>query len=162
MTDILTQIAEASPEQVAEIKAIMGMAEQEQASVEPKAEKVKCKVCGFHKKARRVSGGVCKSCRTALDSGDEAYAEDAAVEVIGRMGKRGRNSVSVVIDGKRWKVTRLGSKHSERVAARYASKGKGYARKPKAHVSDIVSPKGLPTDSRIGGDRDQRTPDRLF
>ena len=61
------------------------------------------------------------------------------VEVIGRMGKRGRNSVSVVIDGKRYKVKRLSSRHSERVAAKYASKGKGYAKRAKRTGS---APKG--------------------
>ncbi len=72
------------------------------------------------------------------------------------MAKRGRNSVSVVIDGKRYKVKRLSSRHSERVAAMYASKPKGYAKKAKRTGSE---PKGLPTDSRIGADREQRTPD---
>lgn len=148
MTDILNDIANATPEQMAEILAIVGMDTdtEEQVQEQPKAEKVKCKVCGFHKKARRVQDGVCKVCAEAVKDGGES------VEVIGRMGKRGRNSVSVVIDGKRYKVKRLSSKHSERVAAKYASKGRGYARKPKAHVSDIQSPKGLPTNSRLAGD----------
>lgn len=137
------------------LRQMLGMDEPVQD--EPKAEqpvKVKCKVCGFHKKARRVHDGVCKSCRTALDSDDEAYSEAPEVEVIGRMGKRGRNSVSVMIDGRRWKVKRLSSKRSERVAAKYASKPKGYARKAKRTSAE---PKGLPTDSRIGADREQRT-----
>ena len=139
-------------ENAEEIKAILGRDTEEQVQEQPKAEKVKCKVCGFHKKARRVSAdGVCKVCAEAVKDGGES------VEVIGRMGKRGRNSVSVVIDGKRYKVKRLSPKHSERVAAKYASKPKGYARKPKAHVSDIDSPKGLPTSSRMpGDDRDAR------
>jgi hypothetical protein len=38
----------------------------------------------------------------------------------------------------------------------YASKGKGYAKRAKRTGSE---PKGLPTDSRIGADREQRTPD---
>ena len=136
----------ASPEKIAEVKALLGLDEQEQQE-QPKAGKVKCKVCGFAKKARRVgANGVCKVCSDAIEDGD------GSVEVVGRMGKRGRNSVSVMIDGRRWKVKRLSPKHSERVAAKYASKGRGYARKPKAHVTDIVSPKGLPTSSRIAGD----------
>lgn len=165
MTDILDDLAAASPEQIAEIAAILGLsvpdAEPEAVQVaetvrEPKAApsgKIRCKVCGFHKKPRKVlvDTGICGVCTQSLGDGAET------VEVVGRSGKRGRNTVSVVIDGKRYKVKRLSSKHSERVAARYASKGKGYARKPKAHVSDIVSPKGLPTDSRIGADREQRT-----
>ena len=119
-----------------------------------KPSKIRCKVCGFHKNPRKVlrDTGICGVCTEAVKDGDTD-----SVEVVGRMGKRGRNSVSVVIDGKRYKVKRLSPKHSERVAATYASKPKGYARKPKAHVSDIVSPKGLPTDSRIGADREQRT-----
>lgn len=111
--------------------------------------KAKCKVCGFHKRQRRVIDGVCKSCRAVLDSGDEAYAEGSAVEVVGRMGKRGRNSVSVVIDGKRWKVKRLSNAHSERVAAKYASKGKGYAKRQKREGHEPV---GLPTNSRLRDD----------
>lgn len=141
-TNLAEKIAALSPEQAA---SLLAMLEQEpvQEADEPKAEKVKCKVCGFAKKSRRVTDGVCKSCRTALDSDDES------VEVVGRMGKRGRNTVSVVIDGRRWKVKRLSSKHSERVAAKYASKGKGYARKA-PHKS--APPKGLPTSSRLPGD----------
>jgi hypothetical protein len=114
----------------------------------PSAAKIKCKVCGFHKKPRKslVETGVCKVCTSAISDGGEV------VEVVGRMGKRGRNTVSVMVNGRRCKVKRLSSKHSERIAAKYVSKSKGYARKPKAHVSDIVSPKGLPTSSRHAGD----------
>jgi hypothetical protein len=146
----------ASPEKIAEVKALLGLDEQEQQE-QPKAEKIKCKVCGFAKKPRKslVETGVCKVCTVAIEDGD------GEVEVVGRMGKRGRNSVSVMIDGRRWKVKRLSPKHSERVAGKYASKGRGYARKPKAHVTDIVSPKGLPTDSRIGADRDQRDHEQM-
>ena len=72
------------------------------------------------------------------------------------MGKKGRNSVSVVIDGKRYKVKRLSSRHSERVAARYASKPKGYAKRGKRTGSE---PTGIRSDSRIGGDREQRDAD---
>jgi DNA segregation ATPase FtsK/SpoIIIE-like protein len=78
--------------------------EQEEAVVEskPKAEKVKCKCCGFAKKARRVNAeGICKVCYVALatSGGDE-------VVVVGRQGRKGRNTVSVVIGGSRVKVQR--------------------------------------------------------
>ena len=160
MTDILNDLAEATPEQIAEIKALLSPSlgdDRTEPEAAPSA-KIRCKVCGFHKKPRKVlrETGICGVCTEAVKDGDEAYAENAEVQVIGRMGKRGRNTVSVVIDGKRWKVKRLSPKHSERVAARYASKGKGYAKKAKRTGSE---PKGLPTDSRIGADREQRTPD---
>jgi hypothetical protein len=69
---------------------------------QPKAEKVKCRCCGFAKKARRVNAeGICKTCYVALSTsgGDE-------VVVVGRQGKKGRNTVSVVIGGSRVKVQR--------------------------------------------------------
>lgn len=68
----------------------------------PKAEKVKCKCCGFAKKARRVNAeGICKVCYVALGSSD-----GETVMVVGRQGKRGRNTVSVMIGGSRMKVQR--------------------------------------------------------
>lgn len=72
------------------------------AEVKPKAEKVKCRCCGFAKKARRVNAeGICKVCYVALStSGGES------VTVVGRQGKRGRNTVSVMIGGERVKVQR--------------------------------------------------------
>lgn len=156
MTDsnLIADLAAASPEQIAEIMMIMGMADDVPTVEEPKAvpsEKIRCKVCGFHKKPRKVlrETGICGVCTEAVKDGSTD-----GVEVVGRMGKRGRNSVSVVIDGKRYKVKRLSSRHSERVAAMYASKGKGYAKRSKRTGSE---PKGLPTDSRIGADREQRT-----
>ena len=153
MTDILTDLDNATPEQIAEIAAILGM-DAAPTTEEPKAApsgKIRCKVCGFHKKPRKVlrETGICGVCTEAVKDGSTD-----GVEVIGRMGKRGRNSVSVVIDGKRYKVKRLSSRHSERVAAKYASKGKGYAKRAKRTGN---APKGLPTDSRIGADREQRT-----
>lgn len=155
MTDILKSLDDATPEQIAEIKALLSPSLDDDRT-EPKAApsaKIRCKVCGFHKKPRKVlrDTGICGVCTEAVKDGDAD-----SVEVVGRMGKRGRNSVSVVIDGKRYKVKRLSSRHSERVAARYASKPKGYAKKAKRTGSE---PKGLPTDSRIGADREQRTPD---
>jgi hypothetical protein len=79
--------------------------EQEEVVMEskPKAEKVKCKCCGFAKKARRVNAeGICKVCYVALATA----SPDDAVVVVGRQGKRGRNTVSVVIGGERVKVQR--------------------------------------------------------
>jgi hypothetical protein len=140
------EVTDAPKEQEEEVVMI-----DEQVPTAEPSSKIKCKCCGFFKKPRKVlrDTGICGVCTAALSE-----SKDGAVEVIGRMGKRGRNSVSVVIDGKRWKVKRLSSKHSERVAAMYASKPKGYARKAKRTGS---GPKGLPTDSRIGADREQRT-----
>lgn len=79
--------------------------EQEEVVMEskPKADKVKCKCCGFAKKARRVNAeGICKVCYVALATA----SPDDAVVVVGRQGKRGRNTVSVVIGGERVKVQR--------------------------------------------------------
>ena len=61
----------------------------------------------------------------------------------------------VIVDGevKVFRVKRLSDRHSTNVAAKFASRGKGYAKKPKAHVTDIVSPLGLRSDSRHGDDR---------
>lgn len=49
-------------------------------------------------------------------------------------------------------VKRLSDRHSERVAERFRNRGRGYAKQPKRHKSDIVSPLGLPTSSRMPGD----------
>ena len=77
--------------------------EQEEVKMEqPKAVKVKCRCCGFAKKARRVNAeGICKTCYVALSTsgGDE-------VVVVGRQGRKGRNTVSVVVGGSRVKVQR--------------------------------------------------------
>ena len=43
--------------------------------------------------------------------------------------------------------------HSEAVAKRFAATGRGYAKRGKRHVTDIVSPLGLRSDSRLGDDR---------
>jgi len=72
------------------------------ADAKPKAEKVKCKCCGFAKKARRVNAeGICKVCYVTL-----ATSGGESVTVVGRQGKRGRNTVSVMIGGERVKVQR--------------------------------------------------------
>lgn len=122
-----------------------------------KPSKIKCKCCGFYKKPRKVlrDTGICGVCDSILRDPDGSRTVDGdTVEVIGRQGKRGRNNVSVMIDGRRWKVKRLSSKHSERVAAMYAAKPKGYAKKSKRTSAEPV---GIRTDSRIGDDRVQRT-----
>ena len=78
------------------------VAPKEEEMSQPKAEKVKCRCCGFAKKARRVNAeGICRTCYVALSTsgGDE-------VVVVGRQGKKGRNTVSVVIGGSRVKVQR--------------------------------------------------------
>lgn len=169
MTDssIVADLADATPEQIAEILAILsGMDEQEPVAEpttqEPKAVrserredgKVKCKCCGFWKKPRKVlvETGLCGVCTTALSEPDgQPILDGGEIEVVGRMGKRGRNTVSIVDprSGKRWKVKRLSNRHSERVAAKHRSKGKGFAKKP-SHGS--TPPKGLPTSSRLPGD----------
>jgi hypothetical protein len=122
----------------------------EEAKVENVTSKIKCKVCGFHKKPRKVlrDTGVCGVCTESLKDS----AETGTVEVVGRMGKRGRNTVSVMVNGQRFKVKRLSNRHSENVAAKHVAKGRGYAKQAKRHVSDIESPKGLPTSSRLAGD----------
>ena len=69
---------------------------------EPKAEKCLCKVCGFYKKARRVNAeGICKMCYLTL-----ATSDGETVTVVGKMGKKGHNTVSIVVGGERMKVTR--------------------------------------------------------
>jgi len=71
---------------------------------EPKA-KVCCKVCGFHKRPRKglVETGICKVCTLIL-----ADANGDTIVVQGRMGKKGRNTVSIVdATGTRIKVKRV-------------------------------------------------------
>ena len=85
-----------------EPKAQKSPAPKEEKMSQPKAEKVKCRCCGFAKKSRRVNAeGICKTCYVALSTsgGDE-------VVVVGRQGRKGRNTVSVVIGGSRVKVQR--------------------------------------------------------
>jgi len=77
-------------------------AQKEEKMTQPKAEKVKCRCCGFAKKARRVNAeGICKTCYVAL-----ATSDGNVVTVVGRQGLRGRNTVSVVVGGSRIKVQR--------------------------------------------------------
>ena len=49
-------------------------------------------------------------------------------------------------------VKRLGDGHSAKVAERVRSRGRGYAKRGKCHVSDIVSPLGLRSNERHSGD----------
>ena len=49
-------------------------------------------------------------------------------------------------------VKRLGDGHSAKVAERFRSKGRGYAKRGNRHVSDIVSPLGLRSNERHPGD----------
>jgi hypothetical protein len=116
-TEVVEKIEALSPEQAAMLLQILSEdgergvvivsdapKEQEEVVVDstPKAEKVKCKCCGFAKKARRVNAeGICKVCYMAL-----ATSGGESVTVVGRQGKRGRNTVSVVIGGERVKVQR--------------------------------------------------------
>jgi len=60
-----------------------------------------------------------------------------------------RSAYGVIREGRAYRVRRLSSKPSERVAAKYASRGRGYAKRAK-HVSQ--PPIGLPTCSRVGAD----------
>jgi predicted Zn-ribbon and HTH transcriptional regulator len=112
--NIVSKIEALSPEQAAMLIQILNEDQGVQvveaaakvedlvADVKPKAEKVKCKCCGFAKKARRVNAeGICKVCYMAL-----ATSGGESVTVVGRQGKRGRNTVSVVIGGERVKVQR--------------------------------------------------------
>ena len=78
------------------------VAPKEEKMEQPKAEKVKCRCCGFAKKARRVNAeGICKVCYVAL-----ATSDGNVVTVVGRQGRKGRNTVSVVVGGVRVKVQR--------------------------------------------------------
>lgn len=115
--------------------------------VTAKPSKIKCKVCGFYKKPKKVlrETGCCAVCTQALSES----GEDGEVQVIGRMGKRGRNTVSIVRDGQRFRVKRLSNRQSEKVAARYMGKGKGHAKRAKREGCE---PAGLPTNSRLRDD----------
>lgn len=72
--------------------------------VEPKVavKKTKCRCCGFAKKHYRVNTeGICKVCYVAL-----ATSDSNSVTIVGRQGKKGHNTVSVVVGGTRVKVSR--------------------------------------------------------
>jgi hypothetical protein len=57
-----------------------------------------------------------------------------------------------VRNGESYNVIVYDDVHSVKVAARFAATGRGYAKRGKRHVSDIVSPLGLPTSCRMPGD----------
>jgi predicted Zn-ribbon and HTH transcriptional regulator len=72
--------------------------------VEPKVavKKTKCRCCGFAKKHYRVNAeGICKVCYVAL-----ATSDSNSVTIVGRQGKKGHNTVRVVVGGTRVKVQR--------------------------------------------------------
>ena len=72
--------------------------------LEPKVavKKTKCRCCGFAKKHYRVNAeGICKVCYVAL-----ATSDSNSVTIVGRQGKKGHNTVSVVVGGTRVKVSR--------------------------------------------------------
>ena len=57
-----------------------------------------------------------------------------------------------VRNGESYNVIVYDDVHSEKVAKQFAATGRGYAKRGKRHVTDIVSPLGLPTSSRMPGD----------
>ena len=85
-------------------------AQKEEKMVQPKAEKVKCRCCGFAKKPRRMlPSGLCKVCDLAFrDESGEIITDGDTIVVVGRQGKRGRNNVSIKhpVTGQRWTVQR--------------------------------------------------------
>lgn len=85
-------------------------AQKEEKMTQPKAEKVKCKCCGFAKKPRRMlPSGLCKVCDLAFrDESGEIITDGDTIVVVGRQGKRGRNNVSIKhpVTGQRWTVQR--------------------------------------------------------
>tara|TARA_R110000868_G_scaffold158117_2_gene386038 strand:- start:111 stop:548 length:438 start_codon:yes stop_codon:yes gene_type:complete len=117
-----------TPKELAEFEELMAACEAEVESgvqiveddecVAPKEEivekvavkKVKCKCCGFAKKAYRVlPSGLCKSCDAAFrDPSGEVITDGDVITVVGKQGKRGRNNVSIVhpVSGRRWCVQR--------------------------------------------------------
>ena len=113
-----------SPEETAEFFAMVGrdldsiedakgvqIVEDDDVCVAPKEEivepkvavkKTKCRCCGFAKKHYRVNAeGICKVCYVAL-----ATSDSNSVTIVGRQGKKGHNTVSVVVGGTRVKVSR--------------------------------------------------------
>ena len=113
-----------SPEETAEFFAMVGrdldsiedakgvqIVEDDDVCVAPKEEivepkvavkKTKCRCCGFAKKHYRVNAeGICKVCYVAL-----ATSDSNSVTIVGRQGKKGHNTVSVVVGGTRVKVQR--------------------------------------------------------
>ena len=99
-----------SPKELAQFEELMETVEDgeivapKEEIVEPKVavKKTKCRCCGFAKKHYRVNAeGICKVCYIAL-----ATSDSNSVTIVGRQGKKGHNTVSVVVGGTRVKVSR--------------------------------------------------------
>ena len=57
-----------------------------------------------------------------------------------------------VRNGESYNVIVYDDVHSVKVASQFAATGRGYAKRGKRHVSDIVSPLGLRSNERHPGD----------
>ena len=120
ISDYAAYVASLSDEARAELASLIGVSIEDAKGVQivkdddvcvaPKEEivekvavkKVKCKCCGFAKKHYRVNAeGICKVCYVTL-----ATSDGETVTVVGRQGKKGHNTVSVVVGGTRVKVSR--------------------------------------------------------
>jgi hypothetical protein len=110
-----------SPQEIEDLNALLDSVEEEEIVepkvVEPKAGKVKCRCCGFAKKPRRMlPSGLCKVCDLEFrDESGEVITDGDEITVVGRQGKRGRNTVSIKhpITGRRWTVKRVTRLDSE-------------------------------------------------
>ena len=120
IVDYVAYVASLSDEARADLAELLGgsiedakgvqIVKDDDVCVAPKEEivekvavkKVKCKCCGFAKKHYRVNAeGICKVCYVTL-----ATSDGETVTVVGRQGKKGHNTVSVVVGGTRVKVSR--------------------------------------------------------
>ena len=121
ISDYAAYVASLSDEARAELASLIGVSiedakgvqivEDDDVCVAPKEEivepkvavkKTKCRCCGFAKKHYRVNAeGICKVCYVAL-----ATSDSNSVTIVGRQGKKGHNTVSVVVGGTRVKVQR--------------------------------------------------------
>ena len=120
ISDYVAYVESLSDEARAELASLIGVSIEDAKGVQivkdddvcvaPKEEivekvavkKVKCKCCGFAKKHYRVNAeGICKVCYVTL-----ATSDGETVTVVGRQGKKGHNTVSVVVGGTRVKVSR--------------------------------------------------------
>lgn len=120
IVDYVAYVASLSDEARADLAELLGgsiedakgvqIVKDDDVCVAPKEEivekvavkKVKCKCCGFAKKHYRVNAeGICKVCYITL-----ATSDGETVTVVGRQGKKGHNTVSVVVGGTRVKVSR--------------------------------------------------------
>ena len=120
IVDYVAYVASLSDEARADLAELLGgsiedakgvqIVKDDDVCVAPKEEivekvavkKVKCRCCGFAKKHYRVNAeGICKVCYVAL-----ATSDSNSVTIVGRQGKKGHNTVSVVVGGTRVKVSR--------------------------------------------------------